>query len=261
MRRREQELLRAVETRASAARRCRRPGARGRPIRRPRGARTCVRSGAPRRCTPRAGAGRCRPRTRRSRPGGGGASRVGDRVPAIEGVGDVDEPALLADRRERVRERHALAGSPRAGRARSPRPGPSSSPPRRESRQVARRAPSSTASSAPAKTLWSVTAIAPSPSASAWSRSSGDRDRAVVRPARVHVQVGDDPVAVGERLRRAGHAPARPERRVDPLQLGGDRVEGLALGARAGERRLALAESRHRRSGGRRPRPRARAGR
>ena len=130
--------------------------------------------------------------------------RVGDRVPAVEGVGDVDEPALLPDRRQRVRERHAprdllvqeepdhlalALGLHLFAGDHDRAPG---------------RGASSTASCAPANTLWSVTAIAPSPSASRMVEELGDGDRAVVRPARVHVQVGDDPVAVGERVGRAG---------------------------------------------------------
>ena len=101
-------------------------------------------------------------------------ARVRDRVHAVEGVGEIDEPALRPDRGDRVGEGQAardllaqeeadhlalavgldlLAGDDRRacgrGRARPPR-------------------------AAPPKRLWSVTAIAPSPIASAWSSRLAD---------------------------------------------------------------------------------------
>ena len=54
-----------------------------------------------------AGAARCRPRRRRSRRGGAAASPGrGIACMPVERVREVDEPALLADRRDRVGERH-----------------------------------------------------------------------------------------------------------------------------------------------------------
>jgi hypothetical protein len=58
-----------------------------------------------------------------------------------------------------------------------------------------------------------------------------DVDRAVVRPVRVHVEVGDDPVAALERRRAFGGASASAGQRVvDPLHLVRERAEALALG-------------------------------
>ena len=97
---------------------------------------------------------------------------VRDRVQPVEGVGEIDDAALLADGGDRLAHGqaardllaeeeadhlalavglHLLAGDDRA---------------------ASRPRASSTASSAPEKTLWSVTAIAPSPIRSAWSRRS-----------------------------------------------------------------------------------------
>ena len=47
------------------------------------------------------------PRTRRSPRGGDGSSRVGNGMKAIERMREIDEAALLADRLDRVGERHA----------------------------------------------------------------------------------------------------------------------------------------------------------
>ena len=66
-----------------------------------------------------------------------------------------------------------------------------------------------------------------------------DRDRAVVRVRRVHVQVDRDPRAAGERVAvAAGDAPPAGEAAVEAVELGGDRGEGLALGVGARVRLL-----------------------
>ena len=121
---------------------------------------------------------------------------------------------------------------------------------------------SSTVSSAPPKTLWSVTAIAPRPSRLGVRHEVGRLDRAVVRVARVHVQVDDDQVAVRERLRLVPSCGSPAARRVgvEAIEPLGDVVERAAGDGRAPcERRPSLAPSRPRRSGAA-PRPRARAG-
>ena len=127
---------------------------------------------------------------------------------AIERMGEVDEAALLADRRDRVRRTTCRAGSP--PRRKSPITSPWSSVFTSSPGMTIRSRPraSSTASSAPPNTLWSVTAMPPSPIASAWSTSSSRRDRAVVRPVGVHVEVDRDPVAVGERVDVARRTPS-----------------------------------------------------
>src|SRR6476646_10483067 len=65
-------------------------------------------------------------------------------------------------------------------------------------------------------------------------------DGAVVRPARVHVEVAEDPLAVGERLRRRAR-PMTPfgELLVQRVELAGDVREALAFGLP--ERALGLA--------------------
>ena len=61
-----------------------------------------------------------------------------------------------------------------------------------------------------------------------------DRDRAVVRPVRVHVQIDDDPVPAGERIVVLGAGVAAAslagQARVEPVELRRDEVEALALG-------------------------------
>ena len=73
-----------------------------------------------------------------------------------------------------------------------------------------------------------------------------DLDRAVVRPARVHVQVDGDPVSVGERVVLlppiAAPSSLRREIGVDLVELGGDDVEALGLRARSSLDREALAQ-------------------
>ena len=174
------------------------------------------------------------------------------------------------------------AGSRARGRGRSPRPGSSvftSSPGITiRSRSRAR----SAVSSAPPKTLWSVTAIAPRPSASAWSTSSAGSIAAVERPRGVHVQVGDDPRPVGERVGRRGARAAAPlrQRRVErararaatssnelPAAASRERAPARRRAASsssasrataaAGELGLVLDAARRARSRSRRPAPRA----
>ena len=103
--------------------------------------------------------------------------------------------------------------------------------------EVARARASSTASSAPPKTLWSVTAMPPSPIASAWSTQILGRDRAVVRPLGMHVEVDRDPVAIRERDRRARCAERGACARASSRSASSsarDRLEALALRALCG---------------------------
>ena len=69
-----------------------------------------------------------------------------------------------------------------------------------------------------------------------------DFDGAVVRPRRVQMEVGEDPVAVGERLRRASATPSVPEIGVELLELACDVREGLALDAAPRFLRQALSQ-------------------
>ena len=157
----------------------------------------------------------------------------------VERMGDVDDPLLLPDRRDRIPERHPsrdlLVQEQPDHLALVAR----SSPLRRGSRSGRARGRARPWPVRPPKTLWSVTAIAPRPSASACSSSPLRLDRAVVRPARVHVQIGHDPVAVGKWVGGAGGGlaprPPPPRRgRVDLLELVGDLLERRRLGAPAG---------------------------
>ncbi len=67
-------------------------------------------------------------------------------------------------------------------------------------------------------------------------------DRAVVRPGRVHVEVAEDPLAVGERIGRPPRAPPAGDAPVHLVQLAGDIREGPALDAPAGFVAQLLAE-------------------
>ena len=95
-----------------------------------------------------------------------------DRVHPVERVRDVDHALLLADRREGVGERHAawdLLAEEEADHLAVPiglhlLAG--------DHDQARRRVPARPSRARPQKTLWSVTAIAPSPSSSACARSS-----------------------------------------------------------------------------------------
>ena len=144
---------------------------------------------------------------------------------------------------------------------------------------------SSTASSAPPKTLWSVTAIAPRPSASAWSSRSStgieqSRDQEVCMWRSPTIQSRSR-----ERVGRSARAAAGGARdaRVELVELGGRRPRTLwpsalrlASSARRSRERLVLGEpgergggelgllvdaGRRRRSRRRPRRPRARRGR
>ena len=100
----------------------------------------------------------------------------------------------------------------------------------------------STASSAPPKTLWSVTAIAPSPCASAWSSSSSTSieqscDQLVCRWRSATIQSRS---ANGGRVRVA--APAGGEPLVDLLDPVGERLGRLRLRRREALRGAAGAE-------------------
>ena len=94
---------------------------------------------------------------------------------------------------------------------------------------------SSATSSAPEKTLWSVTAIAPSPSASACSSSSRGRDAAVVRRARVRCagRRRSSRARRAARRHRFAGAPASSQLLVDLLQLARDVGERLSLRGRS----------------------------
>ncbi len=72
----------------------------------------------------------------------------------------------------------------------------------------------------------------------------GGVDAAVVRPRGVHVQVGDDPRPVCERLGLPPLAPARADRRVDRLELARHLLERVRLGLGAGVCALALPQRR-----------------
>ena len=162
--------------------------------------------------------------------------RVGDRVQAVEGVGDVDEAALVADRGDRVRERQAArdllveeeADDLALAVVFTSSPGMTT-----RSRSRA----GSTASRAPPKTLWSVTAMPPRPDRLGVVEQILGRDRAVVRPVGVEVEVESDPLAIpraGRRLAARTARRLRTRRRVDGIELGRDRLEALRLGALAG---------------------------
>ena len=91
----------------------------------------------------------------------------------------------------------------------------------------------STASSAPPKTLWSVTAIAPSPSASAWSSRSSTSieqscDQVVCMCRSATIQSRSLGGARRAAARRAGRVSA-----VDLLDAVGERAEALRRGRRA----------------------------
>ncbi len=95
---------------------------------------------------------------------------------------------------------------------------------------------SSTASSAPPKTLWSVTAMPPSPIASAWSSRSSvgieqSCDHSVCRWRSSVIQSRS---ASGSSGSLRGARRLRDELRVDGVELGSDRLEALALRALAG---------------------------
>ena len=166
-------------------------------------------------------------------------SGVRDRVHAVEGMGHVDEPALLADRRDGLLPAHAA-------------------------RDLAlEEEPDHLALAVGLDLLardhdqLAVAGVVGGLERAAEDVVVGDGDRAealglgvvdelggvdaaVVRPRRVHVQVGDDPRAVVERVDRMARAPPRLQRRVDRLELTRDVGEVLALGLAAGARAFAL---------------------
>ena len=159
--------------------------------------------------------------------------RIGDRVHPVEGVWEIDEPALLSDRRDRVRERQPARDLP-----------------------FEEQADHFALAVGLHLFAWNDDQVAVARELGRCKRSAdhvvvgdGDRaeadpvriadevggvDRAIVRPARVHVQVAQDPVPIHERVGRARRptAPAR-ERPVDLVEPPRDRREALALRARA----------------------------
>ena len=128
--------------------------------------------------------------------------RVGDGVHAVEGVGDVDEPVLLPDRRDRVLEGEPARDLPLEEEADHLALGVGLDLLAGDHDQVA------------------VARLVHRLERAAEGVVVGDRDRAealgqgvvdelrrvdlaVVRPVRVHVEVGDDPRPVAERVGRA----------------------------------------------------------
>ena len=148
-------------------------------------------------------ASRCRPRARRSPPGGDGAVWGAGTRAAINGGQGRDKPALLADRCEPRPRSPCRAGISSFRRARSPSPCPLSCSHSPGTTMRSRPRASSTALSAPPKTLWSVTATAPSPIASAASSRPRPGRRSRLDHDVWCVEVADDP----GRGRRAGRSP------------------------------------------------------
>ena len=181
---------------------------------------------------------------------------VRDRVQAVEGVGDVDEAALLLDRRDRVREGHAardLLGE--------------EEPDHLALAVGLHLLARDHGQAAVARELDRLERAAEHVVVGDGDRAEPDRlglvehvldlDRAIARPRGVQVEVGEDPLAVGERLIRrrcSSLAPPR-EARVELFEVGRDVGEGLALDASPrllGElaaQRLVLGQPRERRGG------------
>ena len=152
--------------------------------------------------------------------------RVGDRVAAVEGVREIDQPALCTDGRDRVRERHAawdlllqeetdhfalLVGLDLFA-------GDDDEVPAARLLDRLEGAAECVVVGDRDRTETLLLGVV---------EQLVDLDRAVVRPARVHVQVAEDPVALGERrLGRAG-ATTCGETTVQAVELGGD--FGIAL--------------------------------
>ena len=190
--------------------------------------------------------------------------RIGDRVHAVERMGEVDEAALLADRGDRVGERQA-AGDLLA---------------EEEADHLALRVRLDLLAGdddqlAVAGALDGLERAAEDVVVGDGDRAEAfrlgvveqlvDLDRAVVRPGRVHVQVGDDPRPVGERPGLAARrAAAGAEARVERVQLARDVGEVADLrprrsrpSAAASPRRRRGGRSRRRRAPAARPRPAA----
>ena len=184
---------------------------------------------------------------------GGG---VRDRVQAVEGVGDVDEAALLLDRLDRVREGHALRNLLREEEPDHLALAVGLHLFARNHGQVA-----------VARELDRLERAAEHVVVGDCDRAEPDRlgliehvldlDRAIARPRGVQVEVDEDPLPVGERLIRLARVPLRRRReaRVELLEVGRDVGEGLALDASSrllGElaaQRLVLGQPRERRGG------------
>ena len=168
--------------------------------------------------------------------------RERDRVHAVEGVGEVDDPLLLADRGDRLREGHAAGDLLRQEQADHLALVVGLDLLARDHDQLA-----------PARLLGRFAGAAEDVVVGDRDRAEPlrlgmveqlvDLDRAVVRPGRVHVQVGEDPGPVGERLAVASARPLAPaEAAVDVLELPGDGGEVLRLGSSSGLPALALAQ-------------------
>ena len=157
--------------------------------------------------------------------------RVGNRVHAVERVGDVDEPALIADRGEGVGERHAardllleeepdhlalVVGLDLLAR---------------DDDEVAIAGELDRLERSAEHVVVGDRDAAEPDRLGVVDELLG-RDRAVVRPVRVHVEVDRDPVAACERVDVLGRAEASLSRQpcVDGVELVGDGIEALALG-------------------------------
>ena len=171
--------------------------------------------------------------------------RVGNRVQPVERVRDVDDPVLLADRRHGVGEREAARDLLAARKRPITSPWPS----------VFTSSPGITIRSRPSRVVDGLERAAEDVVVRDRDRAEplrlgvvdelGGIGRAVVRPRRVHVQVGDDPRPVGERLRLAApRATARSRVSVELVELRGDGGERLRLGTPARGRPVALAQRR-----------------
>ena len=256
---RDQELLRVAERAHPQRARADALAARARRSRRPSSGRTCVRTGAPRRSAPRTAAARCRPRTRRCRRGGGAASPGrGSCASGRRGGGDRrGRPARGSPRSCRRTDMPRGISRSRKRPITSPWSSVLISSPGITIRSRPRA--SSTVSSAPPKTLWSVTAIAPSPSASAWSTSSAgstvqsnDHEVCMWRSATIHGRSASGSAARRRRLRRRC-----VRRRVEVVELRRDGLERLALRPRRAPRPARARAARRPRRDARPPPPRA----
>ena len=160
---------------------------------------------------------------------GGG---IRDRVQAVEGMGEVDEAALLADGRDRVREGHPardllleeeadhLALAVRLHLFARDHDEVSAAGELDPLERAAERVVVGDRDSAQADLLRVVEQLC-------------GRRRAIVRPVRVHVQVDDDPVAAFERVLVCVGSAMRLAREagVHGVELPGDVVEALSVWA------------------------------
>ena len=168
--------------------------------------------------------------------------RVGDRVHAVEGVGEEDEPVLLADRRDRVGEGEAprdlalqeetdhlalAVGLDLLARDHDQVAAP------RLVQRLERAAEGVVVGDGDRAESLGLRVV----------DELGRVDRAVERPGGVHVEVGDDPGAVRERVVRAALRPAAARQAgIQGVELRGDGLERLAFCGCAGSVLLAFAK-------------------